>query len=91
MEEVRLTFRELIFYIVTANVIIGVLFGTISLFLGFKMNRRGLGAIGLVVTIIGGAVLGVFLSYPLTLLFMWLITRAPKDVSAAPEVSSVPM
>jgi hypothetical protein len=91
MEEVKLSFRELIFYIVTANVILGVLFGTISLFLGLKMNRRGLGVIGLVVTMIGGAVLGLFLSYPLTLLFMWLITRTPNEASTPAEVSSVPM
>jgi hypothetical protein len=91
MEEVKLTFRDLMFYIVTANVILGVLFGTVSLFLGFKMDRRGLGVTGLVVTVIGGAVLGLFLSYPLTLLFIWLITRAPKDVSPPAEVSSATM
>ena len=91
MEEVKLTFRELLVYIVTANVILGVLFGTVSLFLGFKMDRRGLGVIGLFVTMVGGAILGLFLSYPLTMLFMWLITRAPKDVSAPAEVSSAPM
>jgi hypothetical protein len=91
MEEIKLTFRELVFYIITANVILGVLFGTISMFLGFKMNRRGLGVIGFVVTVIGGAVLGLFLSYPLTLLFMWLIMRTPKAVDTPAEVSSVPM
>lgn len=91
MEEVKLTFRDLMFYVVTANVILGVLFGTVSLFLGFKMDRRSLGVIGLVVTAIGGAILGLFLSYPLTLLFIWLITRNHQDVTSAPEVSSASM
>jgi hypothetical protein len=72
-------------------VILGVLFGTISLFLGLKMNRRSLGVVGMLVTIVGGAVLGLFLAYPLTLLFMWLIMRSPKVVLTPPEVSSESM
>ncbi len=91
MEEVKLTFRDLMFYIVTANVILAVLFGTVTLFLGVKMDRRSLGVLGLVVTVIGGAVLGLFLSYPLTLLFIWLITRTPQEATSPPEVSSASM
>lgn len=91
MEEIRITFRDLVFYVITANVILGVLFGSISLILGFKLNRRGLGVIGLVVTILGGAALGLFLSYPLTLLFIWLIMREPMSIEAPTEDSSASM
>jgi hypothetical protein len=91
MEELRLTFRDVVFYGITANVILGVLFGSISLVLGFKLDRRGLGVIGFVVTALGGAVLGLFLSYPLTLLFIWLLFRGPKSDDAPAEISSATM
>jgi hypothetical protein len=88
MEEIKLTYRELLMYIVTANVILGLLFGSISLILGFKQDRKGLGALGCVATVLGGAVAGVFLSYPITLLFLWLLLRQPRTVVAPAETST---
>ena len=89
MDDIRLTYRELLMYIVTANVILALLFGSISLILGFKRDRKGLGVLGFVVTILGGAVAGVFLSYPLTLLFMWMLLRQPKLTAAPAEPSTL--
>ena len=89
MEEIKLTYRELLIYIVTANMILGLLFGSISLILGFKWDRKGLGVLGFIASVLGGAVAGVFLSYPITLLFLWLLLRQPRVDVASAEASTL--
>ena len=85
MEEIRITFRELGFYILIGNIILGVLFGSLPLIAGLKLKNRKYGFIGFIGSILGGTLLGVFLSYPLALLFVWLIVRMP----ATPELADV--
>ena len=85
MEEIRLTGRELIYYFAIANIVLGVLFGTIPLVAGLVSKNTRYGWLGLISSIIGGAVLGIFLSYPLALIFTWLAVRGPKQAESAVE------
>ena len=89
MEEINLSYRELMIYIIAANVILGLLFGSLSLILGFKRDRKGLGTLGFIASIVGGVVAGVFLSYPITLLFLLLLLREPKATVATDDPSTV--
>ena len=90
MEDIRITFRDLALYIVIANVVFGVLLGFFPLLAGFSLANRKLALIGFIACLIGGTFLGLFLSYPLALIFVWLIVRSPKsgEATATDAVSS---
>lgn len=75
MEDIKFTFNDLAYYAVFANIILGVLFGTLPFLAGFLLKSQKFGWYGLVLTIVGGAILGVFLAYPLSLLFLWLVIK----------------
>jgi hypothetical protein len=62
-------------YIILINIILGFLFGIFPLLSGIKMNNRKYGVFGFVGAIIGGAILGVFLSFPIAAVFTWLILK----------------
>ena len=65
----------MVIYITIINIILGFLFGIFPLLLGIKMNNRKYGVVGFIGTIIGGGILGVFLSFPIALIFSWLIIK----------------
>ena len=75
MEPVRITYDELLPYLVAANVAIGFLFGTFPLIAGLMMKNRKYAMFGFIGSIVGGGLLGVFLSYPVAAIFVWLILR----------------
>lgn len=85
MEEIRIG----LFGLLIANAVLGFLFGTFPLVAGLFWGNRRYGFLGFVVTVAGGAVLGVFLSYPLAMLFLWLIVRNPTVQPSSEEASSV--
>ena len=90
MESVKLSFEQLQYYIILINVILGFLFGMFPLLSGIKMNNRKFGIYGFIGALIGGAILGVFLSFPIALVLTWLILKKPsatetEDVSAVDE------
>ena len=60
------------------GVVSGVVFGFIPLILGLVKKNFKLGAIGFGSSIIGGAILGIYLSLPVSAVFSWLILRKPK-------------
>ncbi len=83
MEQIRLTNNEAIVYITIFNVLLGIVLGLIPLILGFVKKERSYGVFGFLGSIIGGAILGLFLSVPVMAIFTWLILRRPKNTVAA--------
>ena len=83
MQDITLTTREALLYGALLNAGIGLLVGLAPLVLGFMRGRKKLGILGMVASIIGGAILGLLLSIPAAGLFVWLIVRGtnPADRS----------
>ena len=79
MEQIRLTNTEAIVYVTIFNIILGIILGLIPLILGFVKKERSYGVFGFLGSTIGGAILGLFLSLPIALIFIWLILRRPKN------------
>lgn len=88
MEQINLTYREAIFYSLIINAFIGLLLGLIPLILGFIRKERSYAVFGFLGSIIGGSLLGILLSIPITAIFTWLILRKPKTEAASAEASS---
>ena len=58
---------------------LGALLGLIPLILGFVKKERSYGVFGFLGSIVGGAVMGVFLSLPIVAIFIWLILKNPPQ------------
>ena len=84
MEEVRLTANEALLYILIPAGI-GLLLGLVPLTAGLIKGKQRLGVIGLLVSTLGGALLGAILSIPAMAIFTWLIVR---DGFVAADVAS---
>jgi membrane associated rhomboid family serine protease len=82
MEQIKLTTNEAILYIALFNIGLGILFGLVPLIFGFIRKERSYAVFGFLGSIIGGALLGVFLSIPVAAIFTWLILRRPKNEAA---------
>ncbi len=67
---------------------LGLLFGLIPLILGFLKKERSYGVFGFLGSIIGGSILGVFLSLPIVGIFTWLILRRPRTQHTSNEKSA---
>ncbi len=80
--QIRLTPTEFILYGALAGLILGFLLGLIPLFLGIKKHNRKYGVYGFIGSIIGGAILGVFLSFPIAAVFTWLILKKPVTANS---------
>ena len=74
MEDLRIGFYGLLI----ANIVLGFLFGTFPLVAGIRAGNRKHGFLGFVLSVAGGAILGILLSYPLAMIFLWLILRDPS-------------
>ncbi len=79
MEQIKMTTNEAFFYVTIFNIGLGILLGAIPLFLGFIRKERSYAVFGFLGSIIGGAILGLFLSIPVTAIFTWLILRKQKN------------
>lgn len=91
MEEVRLTeYQAFLYILIPAG--IGFLLGLVPLIAGFIKRKVRLGVFGLIVSTLGGALLGVILSIPAMAVFTWLIVRdgfvAADVASDAPHVNA---
>ena len=80
MDPIHLTAREAIFYGALINALIGFVLGLIPLLFGYFNKRLRLGIFGFVAAIVGGAILGIFLSVPATIVFTWLVARKKKAI-----------
>ena len=81
MEQITLTTTEAILYTSLLHASIGLLLGLIPLVLGFIKKERSYAVFGFLGSIIGGSILGIFLSVPVAAIFTWLILRKPKNQS----------
>jgi len=76
---------ELDFYRITMiGAALGLLLGLIPLVLGFIKKERKYAMFGFLGSLIGGALLGIFLSIPITAIFTWLILRNPNNEPIKP-------
>lgn len=73
--QIKLNFYE----IAMMGAALGLLLGLIPLVLGFIKKERSYAVFGFLGSIIGGSLLGVFLSVPIVAIFTWLILRKPKN------------
>jgi hypothetical protein len=78
METIHVTTGEAILYATLINAGIGIVLGLIPLLFGYFNKRFKLGVLGFIAAIIGGAILGVFLSIPAAVIFTWLVVRKSK-------------
>ena len=83
-----MTTNEAILYIALFNIGLGILFGAIPLILGFIRKERSYAVFGFLGSVIGGAILGIFLSIPVAAIFTWLILRKTKAKANLAEVTS---
>ena len=84
MEELRIGLWGLLI----ANIVFGFLFGTFPLVAGLLSGNKKYAFLGFVISVAGGAILGVFLSYPLAMIFLWLILKKPAEQVAGEAVAS---
>ncbi|MCY7375045.1 MAG: hypothetical protein LH472_03640 [Pyrinomonadaceae bacterium] len=91
MEQIKLTINEAIFYASVAHAIIGFLLGLIPLILGFIKKERSYAVFGFLGSIIGGAILGLLLSLPIAVIFIWLILRKPEQSAEVGGANEVPV
>ncbi len=89
MEEIKISLTQIAIYTTIINVVLGFLFGSFPLILGIKMKNRNYGVYGFIGSIIGGAVLGVLVSYPIAIISTWLILRKPKETVEAMNENSI--
>jgi len=88
MEELKISYTQAAVYITLINVLLGLFFGSFPLIAGLKMKNRNYAVYGFIGSIIGGTILGVFLSYPIAMIFTWLILRKPKETVEAMNENS---
>lgn len=88
MEDIHITIWDLAIYFTIANVVLGFLFGTFPLIAGIKYGNRKFAFIGFFGSIVGSALAGILLSYPLAAIFTWLIFRpAARPVETVENTS----
>lgn len=75
MEELRLTYQDVLFYLTVFNVVMGFFFGAFPMIVGLKMQNRKYAVFGLAGAVIGGGLLGVLVSFAIAFVFTWLIIR----------------
>jgi len=75
MEEIKLTWSQLFQYAAIIHAAIGFLLGLIPFIAGVIKKKVGLGALGLIIGTVGGALLGFLGSIPSMAIFTWLIVR----------------
>lgn len=83
MEPIRVEGIEAVYLFAAINAVVGFVLGLIPLGFGYFRGRTKLGVLGIVSSVLGGALVGLFLSVPAVVLFMWLIIR--KNESPAAE------
>jgi len=83
MEEFRIGFYGLL----VVNIVLGFLFGAFPLLAGIRTGNQKRGILAFVLSIVGGALLGIIISFPLAMIFLWLMLR---DRATEPVVSANP-
>src|SRR5688500_10338935 len=89
MEDMRITYNSVILYIIIFNTVLGMLFGIFLFLVVFILQKRTFVFYGFVLSIVLEVLTGVLLSFPVALLFVWLILRTPQT-EIVPAVDSTP-
>jgi hypothetical protein len=71
--------------LIAVNVVLAFLFATFPLVAGILRGNLKRGLLGFALALVGGAILGILLSFPLAMIFFWLIVR---DQAIAPVASA---
>jgi hypothetical protein len=87
MDGYRLTTQQALLFVALINAAIGLVIGLIPLITGIVKKKVRLGVYGLLASTVGGALLGLLLSIPAAVIFMWLILKKPT----APVSSQDPL
>jgi hypothetical protein len=77
MDGYRLTTQQALLFVALINAAIGLVIGLIPLITGIVKKKVRLGVYGLLASTVGGALLGLLLSIPAVVIFMWLILKSP--------------
>jgi hypothetical protein len=77
MDGIRLTTQQALLYVALINGAIGLVIGLVPLILGIVRKKVRIGLYGLLASTIGGALLGLLLSIPAAVIFVWLILKKP--------------
>ncbi|MEP6946693.1 MAG: hypothetical protein ABJA02_12310 [Acidobacteriota bacterium] len=91
MDPLHMSTREAIIVFALVNAAIGLVLGLIPLLFGYFNKRLRLGVIGFFTALVGGAILGIFLSIPATIVFTWLVVRKEKAPVEVNIVNSEPI
>ncbi len=79
MDDIRITYHEMLYGAIGLNILLGAMFGSLPLLAGLLLRQRRLAWISFVLAVVGGGLLGVFLAFPVSLIFLWLILREVKS------------
>lgn len=90
MGDIRINYDEVLLYLAIWNAVLGLLFGFFPLFIGLRFKNRKYGVFGLAGSIVGGSIAGVVLSFPIAMLFTWLILRCSSHAEDVPVVNDAP-
>jgi len=82
MDGVRLTTQQALMYVILINGAIGLVIGLIPLILGIVKKKARIGIYGLLASTVGGALLGLLLSIPAAVIFVWLILKKPTTAAS---------
>ena len=82
MDPINITPREAIIYGALINAGVGLVLGLVPLVSGIVKRNVKFGVLGFICAALGGAILGVILSVPVSALFTWMIFR--KGPAAQP-------
>ena len=90
MDGIRLTQTEAFAYLILIHAGIGLILGLIPLVIGIRKGKAKLGLIGLLVAVVGGALIGFLGSIPAMGIFTWLVLRDKHVAEDALPVSESP-
>lgn len=78
MEPMKVNYGDLIYYVLLAGVLMGIVLGLIPLILGIRKQNRKYGMYGFIGSVIGGAITPI-ISIIVVSIFSWLILRKSKN------------
>jgi len=84
MQDLRLTYHDLVIYVAIANTVLGFLFGLFPLIVGLKTGSSKYGVIGLIASTIGGFLLSIVLAVPVAIIFTLMALRPGKIRDTTP-------
>lgn len=72
--------------LLAVNIVLALLFACFPLVAGILRGNQRRGFIGFILALVGGTILGILLSFPLAMIYFWLIVRdQPTESVAVPD------